>query len=52
MRIPHEGSQIPRIYYNTRTPRNRPEEGHRGKGIERTKDRERSVIIPRISQLL
>jgi hypothetical protein len=49
MRIPHEGSRIPRTYYNTRTPKDRPEEGYRGKGIERTENRKRSAVIPRIS---
>jgi hypothetical protein len=49
MRILYKGSQIPRIYYNTRTLKNRPKEGHRSKRIERAKNRERSIIIPRIS---
>ena len=52
MRILYKRSRVPSVYYNTRISRHRSKEGHRYKRIEGTKNRKRSIVIPRISQLL
>jgi hypothetical protein len=52
MRILYKRNRIPRIYYNARIYRNRPEETYHGKRIKGAKNYKGSLVISRIPELL